>query len=270
MPRSKILKIGGSVITRKDAKTPTLNRKHVRQIARDVTRWLKKSDGRLIVVSGAGSFGHPLARAYQLNAPHAQKDALGFVRTTASMLNMAQQVAAIFHAQDVPLCPIATSSVFTTADGRITAWHATPILHALETGLIPYLWGDAVFDLQHRYRILSGDQVMTFLALKLEIGELLYGTDVDGVYTADPHRDPQAAHVAEIDDANYAQVRELLGASAHADVTGGMRGKIEELYRTPKRPLRAVIYDATRPRNTYRALRGKAVGTRLVFRAPPA
>ena len=270
MPDTHILKVGGSVITHKDAERPTLNAEHLRRIAQDVARWRRERGQRLIFVSGAGSFGHPLARAYQLNAPHAQKDALGFVRTTATMLGMAAQVAAAFHALDVPLCPITTSAIFTTADGRITAWHTAPILHALEAGLIPYLWGDAVFDRTHRFRILSGDQIVTFLAAELEIAHILYGTDVDGIYTADPHRDPRAEHLAEITDANYAHVRRRLSASAHTDVTGGMRGKIEELRRTPKRPLRAVIFDATRPQSTYRALSGQLVGTRLFFREPPA
>ncbi len=269
MSRVKILKVGGSVLTHKDAARPTLNAAHLQHIAQEIARWRAAGGGGLIFVSGAGSFGHPLARAYQLNAPHAQKAPLGFVRTTTAMASMAAQVAAAFHALDVPLCPISTSAVFTTTDGRVTAWHAAPILHALEAELVPYLWGDAVFDLQHRYRILSGDQIVTFLAEKLAIAELLYGTDVDGVYTADPRHNPQAAHVARIDDANWAQIRQQLGASTHADVTGGMRGKIEEIYRTPKRPLYATIYDATRPQNTYRALSGQAVGTRLVFRRAP-
>ena len=270
MPQRAILKIGGSVITHKDAAHPTLNTPQVRRIAEEIARWLRESAQGLILVTGAGSFGHPLAHAYQLNAPHADKDALGFVRTTATMLGMGAQVAAAFHALDVPLCPLSTAALFATAEGRIRAWHAAPVLGALEAGLIPYLWGDAVFDHAHRYRILSGDQIVTFLAAELEIGAILYGTDVDGVYTADPHRDPHAEHIPAIDDANYARIRRRLRASTHTDVTGGMHGKIAELYRTPRRPLRAVIYDATRAGSTYRALSGQPVGTRLSFREPPA
>lgn len=271
MQQAKILKIGGSVLTRKDAPQPTLNADHLDQIIADIARWRDDDPRRrLIFVTGAGSFGHPLASAYDLNAPHPDKDRLGFVKTTTSMQYMAHLIAAAFDRLALPLLPITTSSIFETSAGRIASAHLTPITRALDAGLIPHLWGDAVFDRVHTFRILSGDQINTYLAEHLGVAELLYGTDVDGIYSADPHQHPDAARIDEINDQNVAAVQEFLSSSTHTDVTGGMQGKIGELYRTPKRPLRCVVYDATQPGSTYRALAGHNIGTRILFEAAPS
>ena len=270
MQQAKILKIGGSVLTRKDAPQPTLNATILDRIIADIARWRDDDPPqRLIFVNGAGSFGHPLAQEYELSAPHPDKDRLGFVKTTTSMQTMATLIAAAFDRAGLPLFPITTSSIFETSAGRIVSAHLTPITHALDAGLIPHLWGDAVFDLVHTFRILSGDQINTYLAEHLGVSELLYGTDVDGIYSADPHQHPDATRIDTITDQNVAAIQESLFPSTHTDVTGGMQGKIGELYRTPQRPLRAVIYDATQPGSTYRALAGHNIGTRILFEAAP-
>jgi len=52
---------------------------------------------------------------------------------------------------------------------------------------------------------------------------------VDGVYDADPLRDPAARLIPEITAANWSQVRAVLGGSHAPDVTGGMLAKVEEM-----------------------------------------
>ena len=51
-----ILKLGGSVITRKDSSIPKLDSSNLTRIAREIS---DSSYHKLIVVHGAGSFGHP-------------------------------------------------------------------------------------------------------------------------------------------------------------------------------------------------------------------
>ena len=58
-----ILKLGGSVITRKDSSTPTLDSSNLTRIAREISN---SSYHKLIVVHGAGSFGHPYAKEYAI------------------------------------------------------------------------------------------------------------------------------------------------------------------------------------------------------------
>ena len=58
-----ILKLGGSVITRKEADKPTINHENLKRITREVA---ESTHQKLIVVHGAGSFGHPLAKKYAI------------------------------------------------------------------------------------------------------------------------------------------------------------------------------------------------------------
>jgi isopentenyl phosphate kinase len=208
-----------------------------------------------------------LAHRYHLNEASAEKSDLGFVRITTNMQRMGQAIAAAFQAQEVALFPISPSAIFTTDEGRIAASTLDPILEALERGLIPFLWGDAVLDRSHTYRILSGDQIMTYLCEQLQIADLLFGSDVNGIYTADPRRDPSARRIESVDDANYPAIHAALSSSSRLDVTRGMQGKIEEVYATRKRPVRCTIYNALEPGNTYHALSGEPIGTTLFFTA---
>jgi len=51
------------------------------------------------------------------------------------------------------------------------------------------------------------------------------------VYTADPHSDPQAQRIPRIDSTNITTVLQGAGASHAVDVTGGMRNKLELMWR---------------------------------------
>ncbi len=262
----KILKLGGSVITHKHQDSAALNRTHLETLIAEIKRWLAlRPEHRLVLITGAGSYGHPLAKRYALNAPSADKDPFGFLATTLSMRQMGLEVARLCHAQGVPVFPIAPSNLFTTEAGRISTGQIEAIPAALERGLVPLLWGDAVFDTAHRFRILSGDQIAGYLCERLEIASLLFGTDVNGVYDDDPAANPSAVHIPCIEDANIQSVLGVLSSSRHVDVTGGMRGKIAEIYAIHLRPLRCTIFDARQDGLTYRALSGESVGTVIAF-----
>ncbi|MBI5959876.1 MAG: isopentenyl phosphate kinase family protein [Chloroflexi bacterium] len=265
MTQVKILKIGGSVLTHKHGDSE-LNDTALDAAITDIRRWRAENPSQVLVfLTGGGSFGHPLASRYRVNAPTPEKDPLGFLRTTTNMHGMGHQIAQRFLDQDVPFFPIAPSSIFFTDQGRITESDLAPIIHALDNGLIPFLWGDAVFDHSHTYRILSGDQMSMFLGERLGTGDLLFGTNVNGIFTRDPQTDPAAEQIARVDDQNYQRVLESLTDSRSVDVTGGMRGKIEEIHAVQKRPLMCIIYNALLAGNTYRALSGDGIGTRLFF-----
>ena len=55
------------------------------------------------------------------------------------------------------------------------------------------------------------------------------GTDVDGIYSADPKLDPSAEIIPKIDRTNIDSVMSAVGPSQSTDVTGGMARKLKEL-----------------------------------------
>jgi len=138
---------------------------------------------------------------------------------------------------------------------------------AMENNKIPFLWGDTVLDISHKYRILSGDQISTYLYEKLNGESLLFGTNVDGIYTDDPFKNQYAKIVREVNDENYEDVLKFLSRSSHLDVTRGMVGKLEEIRTIKKRPIiKCVIYNALLKNNTYKALSGEKIGTKIFLR----
>jgi isopentenyl phosphate kinase len=90
----------------------------------------------------------------------------------------------------------------------------------LALGMVPVIHGDVVMDLSRGACIVSGDQLVRYLAAALQISRVGLATDVPGVLDG-------GRVVPEI---TRRTVRDLhIGDSMHTDVTGGMRGKIDEL-----------------------------------------
>ena len=85
-------------------------------------------------------------------------------------------------------------------------------------------------------------------------------SDIDGLYTADPHTHPEAAllhHVAGIDD----HIREIAGISSSTQGTGGMVTKLHAADICLGCGCKMVIANGNNPGNLYDILEGKTVGT---------
>ena len=82
-----------------------------------------------------------------------------------------------------------------------------------------------------------------------------------GVYTADPRADPRAERIPQINAANMAAVLRGTGGSHGVDVTGGMRAKVELIWRLVEaRPGLAVQLIGPLPGLLARALLNEASG----------
>jgi len=61
-----ILKIGGSILTKKDAPESEVDSVNLKRIALEIKKSLDNSSKELVIVHGAGSFGHPPAKKYKI------------------------------------------------------------------------------------------------------------------------------------------------------------------------------------------------------------
>jgi isopentenyl phosphate kinase len=184
-----ILKIGGSVITDKNgelaAKTDQINR---------IAEEIKRADiDNLIIVHGGGSFGHPTAKKWGIK--EGLKDPtqkLGFAEThhVMTVLNGLLMDALIWH--ELPAVSYAPSTCFVTENGRIKGCESQVLEKMMGMGFTPVLYGDAVLDEKMGFTILSGDQLVAYLAVKMKAEKIIMGVDTDGIYEADPKVDPTA------------------------------------------------------------------------------
>jgi isopentenyl phosphate kinase len=107
--------------------------------------------------------------------------------------------------------------------------------------------------------VVSGDTIIAVLAKEFKAKKVLLGTDVAGIFTADPKKEKGAKRIPLIDRKNFDSVIEKVSGSKAIDVTGGMRGKLEKL-----KGLNALVFDATKAGNVFKALAGKKVdGTEI-------
>ena len=252
----QILKLGGSVITQKD-KYFAPGIENIKRLAKEIAE--SKSES-LIIVHGAGSFGHPVAKKYNISDGLKSSEQLfGFSETHQSMTRLNQIIVDTFIEARVPAFGISASSMLVTENRRLVDIDVSILKRCLNTGLIPVMYGDAVLDTQQGFAILSGDQLIVRLALELNVERVIFGSDVDGIYTSNPKLDKDAKLIPELSLSNF---NAYIGDTTFTDVTGGMLGKLNEAKEAVRSGAEVVFLNALAPKRVEAALKGeKVIGT---------
>lgn len=109
----------------------------------------------------------------------------------------------------------------------------------------------------------DNDTLAAMVAESVEADLLVLLSDIDGLYTADPHADPTAKLlpvVHRVDDG----IRALAGVSSTDQGTGGMVTKLRAAEICLNCGCEMVIANGAEPRLLYDIVEGKPVGTRFV------
>ena len=251
----EILKLGGSVVTDKERlKTP-----NIEAITRLASEVATAGPRRLIIIHGGGSYGHPLAKEYAISTGYKSPNQMaGFSLTHQAMVELNKLIVDAFLEAGVPTLSIAPSSFISTEDRRITTVDFALVSRAIESGFVPVLYGDAVLDTVLRFTILSGDQLAVRLATDLNASRIIFGVDVDGVFTANPKLAKEARLMKEL---FLGQMRGMIkiGEALSTDVTGGMLGKIMEAATAVEAGVEVQLVNALKPGVIQDALRGERV-----------
>jgi len=259
--RPVLLKLGGSVITVKDA-PHTANLDAIRRLAGEIAEADVKP---LVIIHGGGSFGHPTAKRYGLVGGYKSRGQLrGVAETHLAMLTLNRLVVDALLEAGVPAVPVSPLSSVVTRGGRMHVMELEPLKLLLNLGFVPVLYGDVVMDEELGFTILSGDQLIARLAVELNARRVVVGVDVDGLYTEDPKKSPDAKLVQRITPGEFEAVLPYAGGSAAEDVTGGMVGKVRELLWAAERGIPIQIVNASKPRIIFKALRGEETPGTLI------
>lgn len=106
----------------------------------------------------------------------------------------------------------------------------------------------------------DNDTLAAFVAESVQADKLILLSDIDGLYTADPHTDPDAkliTHTNKVDD----YILSLAGSSACNLGTGGMVTKLQAAKICLSCGCDMIIANGNNPNNLYDILSGKQVGT---------
>ena len=108
----------------------------------------------------------------------------------------------------------------------------------------------------------DNDTLAAIVAQSVHADRLILLSDIDGLYTADPHKNPEAKliHTVHIiDDA----LLSLAGASAGNQGTGGMVTKLQAAKICMDCQCEMIISNGNRPENLYDIMDGKEIGTKF-------
>lgn len=248
-----VIKWGGGLITFKD-QLCTVNQEVIDQLAEACS----KTDKRLVIVHGAGSFGHMKAKKFRLAEGRIdglnQDEAVEDVRTDMLKLNK--------YVMD------------SLAKFGVSAKSYPPHVWARGTGPkfkgdlpvfdgVTVVFGDVVEDDQQEFGILSGDDIILRYATELpDVERAVFAIGgVDGILRVPPAR-------ATPDDLIEVWHPELEFEGEHAsdiDVTGGIGLKAARGAEISSAGIDVILINGERPGRVIDAIEGKSViGTRII------
>ena len=179
-----IVKLGGAAITQK-TQYETLQQQTLEAVAQQLKAvYDQHGPEGLIVVHGAGSFGHFQAKQYDLvrggRDPGSRRE--GFVLTRQSVTKLQHNVISALIAAGIPACGLSPYGTWSTCNRELNpcSEHLKQITPALAAGMVPVLHGDAVDDVQLGCTILSGDTIVRRLAEILHPQHVVFLTNVPG------------------------------------------------------------------------------------------
>lgn len=260
-----ILKIGGSILTKKESSKSEINKENLKRITKEIKRSLEFSSKDLIIIHGAGSFGHPPAKKYKIGEKFDEKELpnkrIGFSKTQIAVKKLNTIICNEFAENNIPVVSIQPSSFITMNDGRIDDCNLELIKKYLDKGFVPVLYGDVVLDKKLEIAVLSGDQIIQYLAMNLKSDMIILGTDVDGVYNKNPKNHKEAIF---FDKVSSLEDLDLFEGSTSVDVTGGMVGKIKELLTLADVGINSKIINANKKDYIFKALEDQKIKGTLI------
>lgn len=224
------LKLGGSLIT--DKTVPETARLDVlERIAQEIqSARAEAADLPLLLGHGSGSFGHAAAHRHGTRTGVADAAGwLGFAEVADAAARLNRLAVRTLLDAGVPVWAVQPSAGAWCANGEIAHWLPKIVEMALNRGLVPLIYGDVMLDTVRGGTIASTEELFSWLVTRLQPARIILAGTVDGVYSADPLANPDAARWPEITPNDLPALRQSLGASHGIDVTGGMLSKVQEM-----------------------------------------
>jgi glutamate 5-kinase len=140
---------------------------------------------------------------------------------------------------------------FTNTVGRLLDFGAVPIINENDTvATEEIVIGD-------------NDTLAAIVAKSVAADLLIVCSDIDGLYDADPHTDPNAKLISEV-PVITPEIEALAGGKGSALGTGGMITKLHAAKIAAEAGIPTVILNGNDPDLLYDVMEGRSVGTRFL------
>jgi glutamate 5-kinase len=252
-----VAKFGTSLLT---AGTTRLNMERMTDLVDQISRLHHQGVEVIIVTSGAIASGREKLGLTKKAKGVALKQVLASVGQSR-LMNIYEE---LFNRHNITVGQaLLTKSVLSDRAGYLNTRNT--LLASLEMGVIPIINENDVVAVDEigEARFGDNDNLSAMVANLIDADLLLILTDIAGLYTADPNKDPSASLiplVEKIDD----QIENLVTGSTSGLGTGGMVTKIEAAKLAAESGVTVVIANGSEKDILVRVTGGKAVGTRFL------
>lgn len=252
---TRIIKLGGSVITRDDPKEP-FDAKNTARLAGELAPFASGT----ILTHGTGFVGKPFANEH--NFAHSglltadRKLLAAKIRYSLRRLNVA--VVETLQSAGIAAFGIQPSLFFDEQmhDFRCPEFEKA-LLQQVQSGHVPVFFGDLMPLSSGDFQVFSSDRMTAILARKLNPQSVIFLSDVAGVFGSDADGQRRSQPLACITPDTLDEI--FVDAGDRSDVSGGMRGKVELALSAAKHSGRCVIANGLEPGLLAKLLSGDSV-----------
>ncbi len=257
--RRVVIKIGSSLLVHPEG--GTLRRSWLEALAEDVARLRGRGQDVLIVSSGSIALGR---RQLQLRESVLKLET-SQAAAAVGQIRLAHAYQEVLARHGIGAAQILLTSADTEARRRYL--NARNTLNALlKLGTVPVVnENDTVATEEIRFG--DNDRLGARVTEMISADCYVLLSDVDGLFTADPRRDPGAELIPEVREITPA-IEALAGQAASGDARGGMATKIEAARIATSAGCHVLIADGTVPR-PLAAIENGGGGTWFIPRATP-
>ena len=250
--RRAVLKVGSSLLAADGG--GGLTPRFALGLAQFVSANLQQGREVVIVSSGAVAAGRAiLPRRVEADAALAARQAL-------AALGQAQLIGLWQRFFERPVAQVLLTHDDLRNRRRYLNARAT-LNELLALGALPVVNENATVSVDE-LKLGDNDNLAAIVAALVDADVLFIATDIDGLYTADPRRDPGAQPLNTVSELTEA-VLAMAGGSGSTVGTGGMRTKLEAARRAGAAGIDTVLFNG-RDGEVVRALaQGRLFGTRL-------
>jgi isopentenyl phosphate kinase len=249
-----LLKLGGSLLT--DKNVPFSIREDV---VKSAVHQIIKANEKLILIHGGGSFGHPIAKKYQISQglnSTISNQILGLTETHNAMVDLNSYLVKQFLRRTYPILSIQPSSIFLKDSETVIDNSIEVIETALNLNILPLLYGDIILDKQGSFSIISGDQIIFELCRsirKYRVTKVIFATETDGIFIK--AKTGSSVELVKKIHSDELERLELADLGHKIDVTGGIGGKIDFIKRITGLGIPVQLVNGLKEDNIYKSLK---------------
>ena len=259
--RRIVVKIGSSSLTHED--NGSLNLRKIEALVRVLCELKNMNKDVVLVSSGAIAAGRQAAGHLPCPDSISKKQALAAIGQAHLMMTYQRLFSEYSHL---------TAQILMTKDTLIRPTSYRNARNTFEElfqlGSIPIVnENDTVAT--HEIVFGDNDRLSAVVASLVKADLLILLSDIDGMYTADPRKNPQATLITDVERIDE-ELLSMAGGAGSDVGTGGMAAKLAAARIATDSGVDMVIANASDVKNVYRIMDGKVCGTLFHAHKNPA